>query len=225
MEINHQKILKDFISHLDKYIALLEKGSSSTIDIPDDLDVKQIYRIFLRRFRSNLYALLSLEDPLIFALLQRYNHEMLLDFYFLCSDKDEEKRAKNFKKFSSFPKEIPEEIKSKKWKKWGGYDTSYKEIFMPPWTGSQDSFENIYKHLSNLAHSNILSITLNVLDNDAKRSRKVITEAIFLCIFEIATCLDYYGFRIILGPNDLNDDLYSANLDFQHQAGLMLISD
>lgn len=221
MKINHQKILKDFISHLDKYIALLEEGSSSTINIPDDLDVKQIYRIFLRRFRSNLYALLSLEDPLIFALLERYNHEMLLDFYFLFSDEDEKIRANKIRKFSLFPKEID----SKKFKKWGGYDVAFKGQKMPPWTGNKKSFEKIYTRLSNLAHSNILSITLNVLDNDGKRNRKVITEAISLCIFEIATCLDCYGFRILLGPNDLNDDLYSANLDFQHQAGLMLTSD
>ncbi len=215
MEIHHQKILKDFISHLDKYITLIEEGSSSTINIPDDLDVKQIYRIFLRRFRSNLYALLSLEDPLIFALLQRYNHEMLLNFYFLSDPTDQANKITQFATYSG----------KSSLQKWGNHKTSDKRPSVPPWIGDKESFKKVYKWLSNLAHPNILSITLGFLNDGDQRNNRIMTEATALCIFEISICLDCKGFRDIFGLNGIQEDLYLANLDFQNTAAAMLISD
>ena len=209
-------VLSNFIAHLDRYIKLIEQGAASTINIPNDLDLKQIFRIFLKRFRTNIYTLMVLEkDPLLFTLLQRYNHEMLLDFYFLSDPTDQAKKITQFATYSG----------KLSLQKWGNYQTSDKRPSVPPWVGDKESFRKVYKWLSNLAHPNILSITLGVLDDGGQRKNRIMTEATALCIFEISICLDCKGFRDIFGLNGIQEDLYLANLGFQNTAGAMLISD
>lgn len=179
-----KKLLKDFIEHLDTFYKDL--GVFGTTQERQD-----VAREICNRFYSNLVSLenhLLLKDSLSAALIQRYNHELVVDFYYLLDPSDKENKTEKF--FNHSHDSVARE--------WSTLPSKEKRAFVPPWVADDKGLVSIYKILSNMAHPNIISIRLNRRGKESEY--KIIKGAITLCIVEISSCINHKIFRDLF-PN------------------------
>lgn len=206
MQQNVNILLNDFL----KYLSPIYKGFGV---FTGNKDVEEAIREIMNRFYSNLVSLenhLITKDSLSSTLIQRYNNELVLDFYYVIDPSGEKDKIKNF-----FNHKITD-------RDWSKIDKSEKRKFLPRWVISQDDYKNVYRKLSNLAHPNIISLQLNRRGNEYEFI--IIKEAICLCIFEVALCLNDMRFRELFPDIDWTN-LYSKTLEFQNRASMILFKE
>lgn len=200
---SHEKLIQDFIFILEKEI---EKFGTST----QRSEQKDAIMLIVQGFHCILGSLknaLSENDALVASLLQRYNYELMIDFYYLIDPSGERQKIQNF-----FSHTIND-------RQWSSCSKPEKEKYLPPWIVSQESTKQLYKKLSNLAHPNIISLRLNT---KAKTYKDEITkEAISLCIVMISGCLNDQRFRKMYyqyGEEGQENSPYFEILKFQNRA-------
>jgi hypothetical protein len=196
--IKIQRILKDFINHLQTFYKDL--GVFDSIE-----NKKTVAREICNRFFSNLICLenhLHLKDSLSSALIQRYNHELSLDFYYLLDEKDTEDKLNKFFNYNY----------SSKNREWSILKNDNKRDFVPPWVADKEALVKLYKTLSRMAHPNILSIQLNRKGDEFEY--RIIQGAITLCILDISSCLNHKPFRDLF-PNIEWGKIFEINNSFQ----------
>ena len=179
-----KKLLKDFIEHLDTFYKDLGVFDTSQ-------ERQDVAREICNRFYSNLVSLenhLLLKDSLSSALIQRYNHELVVDFYYLLDPSDKEDKIKRFFNHSH----------DSAAREWSTLPSKEKRAFVPPWVADDKGLVLIYKTLSNMAHPNIISIRLNRRGQEFEF--KIIKGAIILCVIEISACINHKVFRDLF-PN------------------------
>ena len=205
MQQSSKFLLNDFLKYLDPIYKELGIFSGSK-------DTEEAIREIMNRFYSNLFSLqnhLITKDSLSSTLIQRYNNELVVDFYYVIDPSGEKDKIKNF-----FNHKITD-------REWSKIDKSEKRKFIPPWVVSQEDYKNVYRKLSNLAHPNIISLQLNRRGTDYEFI--IIKDAICLCIFEICICLNDLRFRELFPSLDWAN-LYFKTLEFKNRAGTLLFS-
>lgn len=201
-----KELLDDFLEYLNPIYKELGVFSGKK-------DTKEAIREIMNRFYSNLVSLqnhLLTKDSLSSTLVQRYNNELVVDFYYLIDPSGEENKIENF---------FNHDFSQREWSKIKDAKAE-KRKFIPPWVISQEGYKNFYKRLSNLAHPNILSLQLNRKGNEYEFI--VIKDAICLCVFEISLCLNDLRFRELF-PNIDWANLYFRTLEFQNRASALLL--
>lgn len=198
-----RELLDNFLNHLNGFYK--ELGVFS-----DEKNKEQALLEIMNRFYSNLICLqnhLLAKDSLSATLIQRYNNELTVDFYYILDPGGEKDKIKNF-----FNHKIVE-------REWSKIDKAEKRKFVPPWVMGQDTYKEHFKILSNLAHPNIISLRLNRRGVESEFS--TIKDAICLCIFEISLCLNDKRFQEFFSGIDW-PNLYFKTLEFKNQAGVLL---
>jgi hypothetical protein len=131
----------------------------------------------------------------------------MIDFYYLIDLSGEENKIQNF--FSHTNKK----------RQWSSYGTPEKKKFLPPHIMSQETTEPLYRKLSNMAHPNIISLTLNLIKETYRD--EIIKEAISLCLVMITGCLNDQRFREMFYQYDEDcqqNSPYFETLEFQNRA-------
>jgi hypothetical protein len=201
MSDNETQILKDFLLHLDSFYKDLGLFTG-------EKNKAEFAREILTRFYSNLVCLenhLHLKDSLSSALIQRYNHELTLDFYYMLDPWDDEGKLQKFFNYTNLSRD----------QKWSLDETKVKRTFIPQLTGDNSTFTALYKTLSNMAHSNIISIQLNRRGEEFEF--RIIKGAILLCVVDISACLNHKPLRDLF-PNINWEPVIVKNVDFQERA-------
>ena len=179
------KLIKDFQEVL---VPLMKIFGVST----NNRDLKQFVWEFFNRFYSNLVSLencLILKDSLSTTLIQRYNHEMLLSFFFVVASPEAEKRVLDYFSYE-------EDLKNNPGKRtWSTEDKKELRNHVPPWNAREPALSLFYKQLSDLAHPNCISMRLN--RRGVKYEYIIMQSAVAMSIFEICNCILYKPFRDI----------------------------
>ena len=176
-------ILSDFINYLGLFLKTLGEFDESN-------DVSQLSREFLNKFYCNLISIenhLNCKDSTSAALLQRYNHELFVDFFYIFGDL--ENKDSKIEKFFNY-KKLSTKFENRSW---CDELIGDKRKFIPPSVGDEQKLKETYKKLSDMAHSNIVSMGLNRKGNDYEY--KIINLAIVLIIVDITNCLLFKPFR------------------------------
>lgn len=200
-----RKLLSDFIDDIKPFLESLGKFN-------EDVNEITIVQEFSSQFYANLISLensLNLRDTLAVTLIQRYNHEMLRDFFYIFSSDSILEKAKEF---YSYKDRISINPTLREWKK-----TSFNNKIIPPWISDEKTTKIIYKHLSDLAHPNMLSMRLH---RGTERSQNIVIEnAISLIINDIVACFSYKPFRdLAFGKNYNTTDFFTKMNEFHIRA-------
>ena len=202
-----KRLLRDYIKHLDGFYKDLGVFGVAQ-------DRQDVAREICNRFYSNLVSLenhLCLKDSLSAALIQRYNHELAVDFYYLLDPSDREEKIRRFFGYSNDSNS----------REWSTLPLKEKRTSVPSSVASGNDLSSLYKTLSNMAHSNIVSIRLNRLGKDFEFN--IIKGAIMLCIIEISNCIDYKVFRDLF-PNVDWVTVLEKNRMFQSRITILLLT-
>lgn len=175
---------------------------------------KELAKEIINRFYSNLVSLgnyLLTKDSLGATLIQRYNHELVIDFYYLLNPGGEKDKVEKFFNYDS--KSIHRE--------WSSFKKKQKEDFVPPWVADRRGLTSVYRKLSDMAHPNIMSIQLNRKGTEYEYI--IIKDAICFCIFEICLCFEHAPFKELFPDIDWQSN-YDVNLKFKEKAARLLLS-
>ena len=188
-KISAQNLISEFKPEVEHILSILGKFTGAH-------DEKEAAREFCNRFYANLLSMeknLETDDPLLCTLVQRYNHEMMLRFFYIFASKNSSEKAEEF---FSYEEKLRKQPDLQRWES----DTGLKK-FVPPWTAPKEILTKIYKKLSDLAHPNTISMRL--IRRTQKSQRNVTKDAASLIVFEITTCFLYKPFRdLIFGEVD-----------------------
>lgn len=207
MTDSYENLLREFLIHLKSEIE--EFGTFVNITTSDQ---NGSIRLIVWRFYDNLISLqntLNTKDALVSALIQRYNYELMVDFYYLIDPSGEDDKIEKFLSYKT----------SDSRRSWSDYDKRKKEEFLPPWIMDQKTTKPLYRKLSDMVHSNIISITLNTKGEDY--TNEIIKQSISLCIVMITGCLNDQRFREMFYKYDKNGEQnspYFETLEFQNRA-------
>ena len=180
-------LLQDFIKEVDSLLTSLG-------DISLTEDQIGTAHWFLSCFRANLISIENhwgSNDTLSAMLVQRFNHEMLRDFFYIFGSQNPAEKAEEF---FSFPKRQTENEHVREWK----VMPKGKKIhdFIPPWVSNEKTTKDIYRITSNLAHPNILSMRLH---RGTQESKDYLMEnAASFMVNDIAECLLHKPFRDLI---------------------------
>lgn len=167
------------------------------------------------RFYNNLVCLgnyLLTKDSLGATLIQRYNHELVIDFYYLLNPGGEKDKVEKFFNYNS---------KSTS-RGWSSVQKKEKEKFIPPWVADGKGLTAIYRKLCDMAHPNIMSIQLN--RKGPEYEYLMIKDSICFCIFEICLCFEHAPFKELFPSIDWYSN-YDINLNFKDKAAHLLFLD
>jgi hypothetical protein len=143
----------------------------------------ELIREFFNRLHSSVVSLqnaLLAKDALHAALVQRYNFELITDFFYLLSPGGEEDKMEKFFNF-------PERSNNEKEREWSNYSQKEKRAFLP-----LEGLDKHYKILSTVAHPNLLSI--QVSRRGEEHEYFVISGAILSAMTGINVCLTHESF-------------------------------
>jgi len=206
-----EKLLTDFINEIKPFLDSLGVFN-------EERDELAVARSFGSRFYVNLLAIkkhLELMDTLSATLIQRYNHEMLRDFFYIFGSPVSSAKAEEF---FSYQDRLTKNPTLRGWKN----IPKGKDIkdFIPPWVSDGKTSQKIYKYLSNLAHPNMISMRLH---RGVETSQDyVIENAITLIVNDIATCFIFKPFRDAVFKDTNTEDFFFKMRDFQIRAANIL---
>ena len=187
-------------------------------DFTQEENAKQLARDFVSRFLSNVASLANLvqtRDSLNATLLQRYNHELLTDFYYLFSPDGEEDKIQRFFSFIT-------RTRTENAREWSTFQRRDKLPFIPPWIISPETNPALYKALSNLAHPNIISIRLN--RRGERYTISVIEDSIVFTILQISNCFMHHTFLELVDDRSLDKNTFTEEMrDIGREAGRLLV--
>jgi hypothetical protein len=112
---------------------------------------KELAKEIINRFYSNLVSLgnyLLTKDSLGATLIQRYNHELVIDFYYLLNPGGEKDKVEKFFNYDS--KSIHRE--------WSSFKKKQKEDFVPPWVADRRGYKFEAKEEFAILHHNYETI-------------------------------------------------------------------
>src|SRR3989344_8342985 len=180
-----KKLLSDLMVELRPFLSLFGVFSGKE-------DEMELAREFANKFFSSLISLenhLLAKDAISASLLQRYSHEMFLDFFYVFGSSSIKEKVEEF---FSYEKRLKTQPNLQTWR---NKDTLKKEElrkFIPPWVAGEESMKTIYKRLSDMAHPNIVSMRLN--RRGAEFEYIIIINAISLVVLNITECFLYKPF-------------------------------
>jgi hypothetical protein len=172
------KVLKIGIL-IDDYLNEFHKICSSAGVFTGNHDEDELIREFLNRFNANIVSLqnsLNLKDSIHATLLQRYNFELIVDFFYIFRSND---KVSEIDRFFTFERRSMKE----KQREWSSIKMKDKKKSLP----DLQNLDEHYRILSTLAHSNIMSMRVNRRSVDFEY--KNILGALGLALTGINICL------------------------------------
>lgn len=205
------ELLSEFIEELKSFSLLLGVFN-------DEKDELAIARVFASRFFANLISLqrhFDSMDTLSATLIQRYNHEMLRDFFYIFGSPNSSEKVLEF---FSYQERLAKNPTLRQWQ--NIKEGKNIKDFLPPWVTDKKTANEIYKTLSNLAHPNMISMRLH---RGVERYQDIVIEnAITLVINDISTCFIYEPFRKLVFGNKNSADFFEKMRQFQTRASNIL---
>jgi len=206
---------KEHIELLEEYLAYHEVFYKKFGIFTGEKKSDEIAKEMVNRFYSNLVSLgnyLITKDSLGATLIQRYNHELVIDFYYLLNPGGEKDKVEKFFNYNS----------KSTHREWSSLKKKEKEKFIPPWVADSKGLTSVYRKLSDMAHPNIMSIQLN--RKGPEYEYLMIKDSICFCIFEICLCFEHVPFKELF-PNIDWQSYYDVNLKFKNKASYLLFLD
>jgi hypothetical protein len=184
-------LLQDFIKEMDSFLKSL--GDMSLTE-----DQIGLAHWFLSCFRANLISIENhwgSNDTLSATLIQRFNHEMLRDFFYVFGSPNPDEKVNEF---FSFPQTQTENPHVREWRVMPSGKKPHD--FIPPWISNEKTTKDVWRTVSNLAHPNIVSMRLHRGTQESKDY--VMENATSLMVNDIAECLLYKPFRDLIFDTD-----------------------
>ncbi len=204
----YRKLIRDYLIYSENFYK--EFGVFT-----GEKNSKEVAKEIINRFYNNLVCLENYsitKDSLGATLMQRYNHELFIDFYYLLNPGGEQNKVAKFFNYNNLSKN----------RSWSSFNNEQKRKFIPPWVADNKGLGSVYRKLSDMAHPNIMSIQLN--RKGPKYEYLMIKDSICFCIYEICTCFEHNPFQELFPEIDWIFH-FDINREFKFKASHLLLND